>query len=265
MKHRTRMPPNSALYAIILACSITTAICTYLIYRNNQIEKEAEKRNKAMTGNISPEHVSSTAGPMPNTATNEPPPTNQQFMQGPDADKYKVSFGGLTSLWLKEQLGNPMPINQLISVDGQIPIVVYMKGGRLMVSAKFFNYKNEIIAELKENDWAANASTVYKRNYDANAVEVIDNHDVVVLKAYFESPMQIRIEGMIAMPRVILIGAGQRIYSVPNLSGSPGEQDKFAKAKGVSWENYVLEKARLVQPMFSYAGTDYLGQRLSSH
>ncbi len=257
------MPPNSALYAVILACTIVGAICTYLIYRNNQSEKEAEKRNKAMTGNISPEHASSTVGSMPNIAPNEPVPRNQPLMQDPDADKYKVSFGGLTSLWLKAQLEQPMPINQLISVNGQVPIVVYMKSGRLMVSSKFFNYKNEIIAELKENEWAANASTVYKRNYDANAVEVIDNHDVVVLKAYFESPMQIRIEGMIVTPQVILIGAGQGMHSVPNLSGAPGEQDKFAKAKGVSWENYVLEKARLVQPMFSYTGTDYLGKRLS--
>lgn len=258
------MPPNSALYAIILACTIIGAICTYLIYRNNQIEKEAENRNKAMTGNISPEHTSSTIRPLPITVPNEPRPMPQPMMQDPNADKYKVSFGGLTSLWLKEQLEQPMPINQLISVNGQVPIVVYMKSGRLMVSAKFFNYKNEIIAELKENEWAANASTVYKRNYDANAIEVIDNHDVVVLKAYYESPMHIRIEGMIVTPQIILIGTGQGMYSVPNIAGAPGDQDEFAKAKGVSWENYVLQKARLVQPMFSYAGTDYLGKRLSS-
>ncbi len=257
------MPPNSALYATILACTIIGAICTYLIYRNNQIEKEAEKRNKALTGNISPEYASSTDGPMPNPEPNESAPLNQSLILDPDADKYKVSFGGLTALWLKEHLEQPLPINQLIMVNGQVPIVVYMKGGRLMVSAKFFNYKNEIIAELKENEWAVNASTVYKRNYDANAVEVIDNHDVVVLKAYFETPMQIRLEGMIVTPQVILIGTGQQMHSVPNLSGVPSEQDKFAKAKGVSWENYVLEKARLVQPMFSYAGSDYLGKRLS--
>jgi energy-coupling factor transporter transmembrane protein EcfT len=62
-------------------------------------------------------------------------------------------------------------------------IMVWVENGQLMISAVVRDKSGRVLATINGNEWdTATRPTIYDRNFDKNAVEVIDNYGKIVLQ-----------------------------------------------------------------------------------
>lgn len=69
-----------------------------------------------------------------------------------------------------------------------IPLAIWIEDGRLKVSTTITDKENNIIAKLEANEWEVNTNTnsFFRRNFDDNALEIIDENENVVLQIQFD-------------------------------------------------------------------------------
>jgi hypothetical protein len=67
--------------------------------------------------------------------------------------------------------------------NGSDKIVVWVENGQLMISAVVRDKSGSVLATINGNEWdTASRPAIYDRNFDKNAVEVIDNYGKIVLQ-----------------------------------------------------------------------------------
>lgn len=69
------------------------------------------------------------------------------------------------------------------SLFGIEDIHIWQKGKKLFLSATVRDSSDEIIASINHNEWQVNSSNTFDKNFDDNALEVIDKYNNVVLQA----------------------------------------------------------------------------------
>ena len=73
--------------------------------------------------------------------------------------------------------------NGIFLKDGELPVLsLNERNGQLLVSTTIRDAKGDIVAEIKENEWAVNKNAAYDRNYPNDAFEVRDNRGRVALQ-----------------------------------------------------------------------------------
>lgn len=129
-------------------------------------------------------------------------------------------------------------------------IGLYMKSvnDKLFITTKVFDREGRIIFEIDENNWSINPNNFYKRNYDNEAIEVIDMHDNVVFSLKIENK-KILISGIYnsGIGSTIIYQAGENLDRIPN-NTPVVEYNKRAKS---------------IKRIFKYSGKEWLGKRLS--
>ena len=262
---------NSILALIILACAIISALSVYGIARNNQAEKETEKRLNATSGILNPEIVINggqiqkiEANPyveiQPDSVKDDVSNFNMNTHQ---EDRYELWVGSVGGGWTREDLESEFPIMRLLSIQGKAPISVRLFNGKFVVEGRFVDLENKLVAELKDGEWVHNPGATWKRNYDDNAFEVLDNSGMIVLQVYFQDTKTIRLEGVIVTPQYVLVATNDGLRTIPNLNGLVREQEAFWGRNKMDWKDFVREKAEAIKPIFIYTGENWLGKRRS--
>lgn len=102
-------------------------------------------------------------------------------------NQYNVKFGGLTTVFTKEELkkGKSSGVNDIV-------FATKMKDGKFVFSLKLYNQYGNIIFDMEEGQWALKRSDVFSVNYDSKGVEIIDKQGNVILQIdLFENEFRI--------------------------------------------------------------------------
>lgn len=78
------------------------------------------------------------------------------------------------------------PEGEPIFLIGNDPIRVWIEEGELKISTVIRNEDGKIIARLEANEWQVNPNLIFDRNFDKEAVEVINEKGEVILQAEFD-------------------------------------------------------------------------------
>jgi hypothetical protein len=163
---------------------------------------------------------------------------------------YTVCLGSNTLRVSKGSLIEGMDLDNCIMCDNAFPITMKLKNGKVFISCKFYNLNNEIVGEIENNEWQLN-SNFYKRNYDNNAIEVIDNYDIVIMQVILEGE-KIKINGVLHCGNQLLICNGSGVIGHPLDPTSETEKSLY------------LSEARKIKRIFEYTGDNWLGKRKST-
>jgi hypothetical protein len=160
---------------------------------------------------------------------------------------YNIIVGGNINEYSKTDLQSGFDIpSKLINCDGKImPIRIKLVNNRILLSSKFYSFENEIVGEIINNNWQINANVFFKFNYDSNALEVIDNYDIVIIQIVIKDN-NIRINGIIPCGNDILICSDENIYDLN---------------KNLQKKDSYIEQGRKIQRIFEYTGEGWLGKR----
>jgi hypothetical protein len=93
---------------------------------------------------------------------------------------YPVLKLGGANLTYNGQSGEP------IFLIGNDPIKIWVEDGQLKLSTVIRDSSGKIIAKLDANEWQVNPNLIFDRNFDENAVEVIDEKGKVILQVQFD-------------------------------------------------------------------------------
>jgi hypothetical protein len=167
-----------------------------------------------------------------------------------------IKMGGIGTIVPMEDLRQG--INQIRSIrcDKVSPIILKLRDDKLMLSSKFYNFNNEIVGEIEDNEWRLNKN-YFKRNYNKSAIEVIDNYDVVVMQVILEKD-SILINGVLTCGKNIMICNGDNtlMFSSESLK---------LEQSGMTEKDLYIKEGRKIKRLFEYTGDDWLGKRKVSN
>jgi hypothetical protein len=172
---------------------------------------------------------------------------------------FKVRIGGFVVNCTKYDLESGINIASLIAnCNGDsMPVSVKLLNGRILLSSKFYNLNDEIVGEIIDNNWVVNSNSLFMRNYDDNAIEVIDNYNVVVMQVRMEEN-SIIINGIVHCGNLIFICNENSSY---NLDKSPGAQKHWKEMTGETLKDQYIKNGRKIKRIFKYSGKSWLGKR----
>lgn len=94
-----------------------------------------------------------------------------------------INFGG--AKFVLTGGSNALPFKHLGKPIIDDPIEVWIENNELKISAVVRDESGKIMSKLKANEWQVNPNNVLDRNFDKNAVEVINEKGEVILQADF--------------------------------------------------------------------------------
>jgi hypothetical protein len=176
-----------------------------------------------------------------------------------NSEFFKVRIGGFTVNCTKNDLESGINIASLIAnCNGDsMPVSIKLLNGKILLNSKFYNLDDEIVGEIIDNNWAVNSNSLFMRNYDDNAIEVIDNYDVVVMQVRMEAN-SIIINGIVHCGNLIFICNENSSY---NLDKSPGAQKHWKEMTGETLKDQYIKNGRKIERIFEYTGENWLGKR----
>jgi hypothetical protein len=143
---------------------IISLIANYKV-NNIELEKKSIEEMKAATsGSISPKNI---------VEINRSQPIS--ILAG--GNKYITNAGSLLSGKEYKPLGG-------IGSDFSLYIKLSPQG-TLSINCVFRDFNGRIVAEMSENEWKINPNNYFKRNYDAQGIEVIDQEGITKFQVEF--------------------------------------------------------------------------------
>lgn len=204
----------------ISAGVIIGAIGYLVLYVVEQRDKKVEEKKTALNGTIPSKII-----PGRNTVT--------------------VLFGqsmvsvDINSLRLGSTL-NPL------SFFGGSNITIRLEDEMILLSAQFRSLDGKLVAQIIDNEWQVNPNNYFERNYDDNALEVIDQDGITKFQIDFTDIYNIRLGGSFI--------AGNSLYTF-HKSGR-------TTIIGISVGRDELVRASdQIETMFLYPSDKYFGKR----
>ncbi len=144
-----------------------------------------------------------------------------------------------------------------------MPLTAKIIDGKLSISTTIVDKSNKIIAQIVDNQWRVNPNNSFQRNYDDNAVEVIDEQGDVALSVELTNADTVQIQGIFnSQTKDALVIAskltGMRILAMDAQSIRNKEQ-----LEGKSWKEIYHEYAQEIPKLFVYIGKGFLSKRVS--
>lgn len=148
-----------------------------------------------------------------------------QYVDNLKKEKYSKDAGILTGKLKNESIINPVIKwgSSSITFSGNqsknipilgMPLDIWVEDGILKISTIIRNKDGKVIAKLEENEWKLNRNSLFDRNFDDIALEVINDNDEVVLQIKFDNDA-IQISTIFYNDE----GGGKFIEQLPNESG----------------------------------------------
>lgn len=139
------------------------------------------------------------------------------------------------------------------------PVIFTYKDKKVFVTAQIYDREGKIVCEIENNEWSTNSNNFYKRNYDSQAVEVIDQYNNVVLSVELQSENIIDLKGIFFSDRGDCISINdESIFVLRYIGKLPS-----TVLPEISLSRYN-EEGRRITRKFVYVGKDYLGKRIDS-
>jgi hypothetical protein len=182
-----------------------------------------------------------------------------ESIMGRKYNSYNVRLGGFNMGFSWQNLVSGINISSLLMTcnEDSIPLSIRLKNGKIMLSCKFYNLNDEVVGEIMDNNWTLNPNSLFMRNFDDYAIEVIDNYGVIVMQVRVEEN-NIIINGVVHCSNLVFICNEGSSY---NLDKSPGAKKHMIELTGKTFKDAYLEKGREIERIFVYSGDDWIGKR----
>ncbi|NID09356.1 hypothetical protein [Fibrivirga algicola] len=185
--------------------------------------------------------------------------TNGQLTTGKkmsSEDWVTVVVGGVSMTNSKKAFTDGVDVSTLISADGIEPVKLRVRDDKIYVSTTIIGLDKKIVAEIEDNEWSVNPNNYYKRNYDDNSVEVIDQYGHVVLYVELVNPNLVKVNGVFITPSFIFIASPEMLTT---MGGYP---DKASLGVQAQWQQVYEMRVKSIPKSFRHTGSDYLGKRI---
>ena len=172
-----------------------------------------------------------------------------------DSDSIKVVMGSVNLILVGHNFTDGRPVMPLRHLTRSInypllrnyPFVLRMTANGLLLSAKFRSFDDKMVVEIAENEWTVHQGTFLKRNYDKNAVEVIDEYGFPVVQVELIDGWILRLGGYLFEGNQMCIFADG-----VNIELRPKDSIELVK---------ILESTGL-RPWFAYPSDRHFGERV---
>lgn len=214
---------NVALIAKILTpiAAVTIILAEYKVSKIQQVLAEKDKKKNATTGTLTPDAVA-----------------KEDVVKEKDMIEKMLYVNETVGIYIgennkifegnKNDLKNGFrPLEKNFGV--KIPFEVKLKNDTLLVSATFRSLDNNIVAEIIENEWELNPDNYFKRNYDENAIEIIDNEGIIKVQVEFLDKEKIKISGLFFDGNGIITLGNKMRYDKP----LPSKEELISKSNSI--------------------------------
>ena len=110
----------------------------------------------------------------------------------------------------------------------------------------FRDFNGKIVAEMNENEWKINPNNYFKRNYDAQGIEVIDQEGITKFQIDFIDFNIIKLGGVFKDSKNLMFVSDTMttIYDIRSIS-----------------KEESIKKSETIPEIFLYPAEKYFGQR----
>ncbi|NLE27708.1 MAG: hypothetical protein GX625_20705 [Clostridiaceae bacterium] len=197
-------------------------------YKVNNIElerKSIEDMKSATSGSISPKNI---------VEINRSQPIS--ILAG--GNKYITNAGSL----LSGKVYKPLE-----SIGSDFSLYIKLSSqGTLSINCMFRDFNGKIVAEMNENEWKINPNNYFKRNYDAQGIEVIDQEGITKFQIDFIDFNIIKLGGVFKDSKNLMFVSDTMttIYDIRSIS-----------------KEESIKKSETIPEIFLYPAEKYFGQR----
>lgn len=195
----------------IAACVILGALFTFgnshFLKKNNDQKEERKMRNeeerekkKAYFGILKPKNTIEAS------------------------DNFNLKLGGVIFTINKQKL----PFNSKIQILKETPfpfdypLFITFQPEGISIDAEFFNLKGELQAKISQNEWMVNPNNTWKRNYNKNSLEILNDRLKSVLRVSYLNQNTLDIGGVLFLGKAYFVIYGEN--SGASLRWYPNEQ-----------------------------------------
>lgn len=130
-------------------------------------------------------------------------------------------------------------LRRFINVGFEYPLKIRLEQARMLVSAFLTDAQGRMVAQIVDNEWQINPDNHYDRNFDNNALEVIDKQRIPALQIVLSEENAVYIGGVFNFP------SGRAVVT-PN---------------GFLWNPSEDQIQEYIRRIFIYPGDKNLGKR----
>lgn len=180
---------------------------------------------------------------------------NEQKVKGnlslilPKKESYQVEIGGAGNqfYYSRNELQKEEGFNAITSKNTNTPILnLKLRNEEFLVTTKLYDFTGNVVTEINENKWAV-GSNIFSKNWNKDALEIIDNRGNVALQINLKDD-KIIIRGIIPTSSGIMILTDEDFITLDF-------NDAELSSK---LHNY----SKKINRIFEHTGSDYLGSKL---
>lgn len=251
---------------IILLATIVVAFGIYKVWVLEKAEKELAAKKSALSGKLIPPKsvkpkakdsvkLRSSKEIMEEMKREKIPKRRAELSKELRKTKGRELLSNENMIWLilgSNRIGEPKDFFKSgvafdpVRFTGEVPIVIKVVNDSLKVSGFFRSLDGKVVAQIVDNEWEINPNNYFKRNYDDNGLEVIDQESILKFQVDFANNNTIVFNGFFKLGSNFVTATNEG-YVTWSVNSSTREK--------------IITESGKVPLMFQYPSDRHFGKR----